>query len=567
MRRIAVLILALVVATTGFPLAQSTDAHVPNPDVTYFTETGHNLAFGFRFFWNSRGGLDIFGLPLTEEISEEGRAVQYFERAVFEYFPEFKDTPFETQLRLLGRLLTAGRENEPPFRPIPFFPDNPNNRFFPEASHSLSFGFKNFWDAHGGLPIFGFPISEEFDERNPDNGQTYTVQYFERARFEYHPEFAGTPYEVELGRLGAQLSSRLSPTLLIRTVPIPGPRPPATFPLVGPHLGYGMNVFLPGQDADRVLGLVKSAGFDWARQPIQWATIEPAKGQFNFSETDFVVNSMFRNDVHSVLAVHRSPAWATANGGSGFPFNSADFRDFMFALASRYRNMVDGYEMWNEENIFAETGGIDVGKYVDLLRAGFEGVKAADPFAVVIFGGLTPTGVVDPNNAIDDALYLQQTYQYQGGIVKNFFDVLGVHPGGNNNAPDLLWPDMPGSDGWSNHPSFYFRRVENLRAIMEQNGDTAKQVWITEFGWTTANAAPGYEYGAQITDQLQAQYLVRAYQKAKSDYPWVGVMIMWNLNYSTVVPPTDEKFPWAIINSDFSPRPSYIALSNMPKDP
>ena len=58
------------------------------------------------------------------------------------------------------------------------------------------------------LATFGYPISEEFQERNPDTGQTYTVQYFERARMEYHPEYAGTEYEVLLGRLiGNQLDA------------------------------------------------------------------------------------------------------------------------------------------------------------------------------------------------------------------------------------------------------------------------------------------------------------------------------------------------------------------------
>lgn len=53
--------------------------------------------------------------------------------------------------------------------------------------------------------MFGYPISEELDEGNGDgSGRAYTVQYFQRARFEYHPELAGTPYEVQLGLLGDQ---------------------------------------------------------------------------------------------------------------------------------------------------------------------------------------------------------------------------------------------------------------------------------------------------------------------------------------------------------------------------
>jgi hypothetical protein len=80
--------------------------------------------------------------------------------------------------------------------------------YAPETGHYLRWGFHNFWMRSGGTligtSIFGFPITEEFDEFNNDTGRLHTVQYFERQRFEYHPELAGTPYEVQLGRLGFQ---------------------------------------------------------------------------------------------------------------------------------------------------------------------------------------------------------------------------------------------------------------------------------------------------------------------------------------------------------------------------
>ncbi len=81
---------------------------------------------------------------------------------------------------------------------------SPDWVYFPETSHYLSFGFKSFWSLSGGLPVFGYPLTEEFSELNPDLGKMLTVQYLERQRFEYHPELAGTPYETSLGRLGAE---------------------------------------------------------------------------------------------------------------------------------------------------------------------------------------------------------------------------------------------------------------------------------------------------------------------------------------------------------------------------
>ena len=83
-------------------------------------------------------------------------------------------------------------------------PATPERRYFPETRHSLAFGFKGFWEQSGGLPVFGFPLTEEFEQRNADTGQVHTVQFLERQRFEYHPALVGTAYEVQLGRLGAE---------------------------------------------------------------------------------------------------------------------------------------------------------------------------------------------------------------------------------------------------------------------------------------------------------------------------------------------------------------------------
>ncbi len=183
----------------------------PRPGALYFPQTGHNLEGIFRSYWESRGGLYVFGYPRTEVFyernPEDGRvyAVQYFERARFEHHPELAGTPYEVLLGHLGRAVTRGRGSEPPFQPVP----DPGPAFpgvyFPETGHTLQEPFLSYWRRYGGLYIFGYPISEVFQERNPEDGQVYAVQYFERARFEYHPELAGTPYEVLLGLLGNQI--------------------------------------------------------------------------------------------------------------------------------------------------------------------------------------------------------------------------------------------------------------------------------------------------------------------------------------------------------------------------
>jgi hypothetical protein len=76
------------------------------------------------------------------------------------------------------------------------------SRYFPETRHVVKGVFLQYWTEHGGLAQQGYPLTDEFTEQSPLDGKRYTVQYFERAVFEHHPEFAGTPYEVLLAQLG-----------------------------------------------------------------------------------------------------------------------------------------------------------------------------------------------------------------------------------------------------------------------------------------------------------------------------------------------------------------------------
>ncbi len=86
------------------------------------------------------------------------------------------------------------------FKPVPPQPSTAELTYFPETMHTVRGAFKTYWEMQGGLEIFGFPISEEFYEAGDDGGE-YLVQYFERYRFELHPQNP-PPYHVQLSRLG-----------------------------------------------------------------------------------------------------------------------------------------------------------------------------------------------------------------------------------------------------------------------------------------------------------------------------------------------------------------------------
>jgi hypothetical protein len=164
----------------------------------FFPETGHSVGGRFLAYWERHGGLAINGYPISperDEVLEDGRVyrVQWFERVRLEYHPE-NPAPYDMLLGQFGRLLHPA---DPPVAAMP------GARFFAETGHNLHGRFLTYWDAHGGLAQFGFPLTETFTETLED-GKRYEVQYFERARFEYHPENP-EPYRVLLGQFGRRI--------------------------------------------------------------------------------------------------------------------------------------------------------------------------------------------------------------------------------------------------------------------------------------------------------------------------------------------------------------------------
>lgn len=178
------------------------------------------IAPRFAAAYDAHGGVAILGLPIAAAELMDGREVQWFERARLEYWPEFAGTAYEVQLGLLGVEYTQGRQFA---RQQPFV-STPEVRYFSETGHGVGGIFLDFWERNGGLDTFGLPISEEFDEVLPD-GHAYRVQYFERARLEYHPEFAGTPAEVQPGLLGSALYRNEPRPTTVQPVPTPVPLP------------------------------------------------------------------------------------------------------------------------------------------------------------------------------------------------------------------------------------------------------------------------------------------------------------------------------------------------------
>ena len=177
---------------------------IPGDASRTFPETGKTARGIFLSYWDSHGALAQQGYPISEMFTEisglNGKpyTVQYFERAVFEYHPE-NQSPYDVLLSQLGTF--QYRKKYPGGAPDQTPNTSPGSVLFAETGHRVGGRFLEYWQQNGGLAQQGYPISEEFQEKSDLDGKVYTVQYFERAVFERHPENQ-PPYDVLLSQLG-----------------------------------------------------------------------------------------------------------------------------------------------------------------------------------------------------------------------------------------------------------------------------------------------------------------------------------------------------------------------------
>jgi len=344
-----------------------------------------------------------------------------------------------------------------------------------------------------------------------------------------------------------------------------------------PSLQFGVVAHLYYTDRNRVLALAQIAGFDWVRQQVHWKDIEAAPGVYYWDEFDHVVAAVAARNLKLLVNIVRSPSfYAPGNGGK--PRDPQVMGDFVAAMVERYGEQVAAIEVWNEPNLAVENGGRvtpeDPGRYVEILAECYRRIKAINPNIYVLAAAPSSTGVSDPERAIPDLDYLRAMYTYRNGMIRDYFDVQAMHPGGAANSPDWLYPEMPGDrPGWNDHSTHYFRHVENVRALMIEHGLGDRQIWLTEYGWATPNTTPGFEFGNLLTFEVQADYVTRAVTRVYEEYrdnqgrPWVGNMFLWNMNFSVLWEaqgnPLHEQASFSLLHPDWSPRPAFIALQGL----
>ena len=484
------------------------------------------------------------GPPISSARRLGARLRQYFERGVLE-----RDL-------LSGRTdaINAGQalvQHRLPF-PYPQIQPGEDHLFFPETGYNVSFAFKHFYELHNGRDRFGLPISPSMYGGTPNLPQ---VQYFSRARLEWHPEFAGLAEEVQLGAIGRELL-----VLDERSNQLPAAAP----------LAFGMQVHTwHSPDPQLITWRAARAGAGWVKHQAKWSDIEPVEGAFDWSQLDAFIDAAEHFELKVLVSVLEAPVWTRANGGvAGRPDDLGKFEHFMALMADRYRGRVQAYEIWNEPNLALFWGGnVDAGEYAELLMAGYRGVKRADPYALVLFAGLAQNGAGDASLGINDVEFLRGVYAYQGGIVRNFFDIMGNHSYGYRSSPWAEFDAHAQAAGgiYLDHPSFYFKRFCQIRRVMEEFDDGRRPMWLTEWGWTTANQHIDFPFGDLISEELQARYTVEAYRMIEREFPYIQNMFLFNLNFRTLGRPETSEHGFGILDTDFSPRPAFHSVEGMDK--
>ena len=304
---------------------------------------------------------------------------------------------------------------------------------------------------------------------------------------------------------------------------------------------------------DSELRQIRDLGATSVIQVFSWSEIEPTRGEFHWEYTDWLMRAAEYYHLRVVARLDQAPRWAAIASGAldAPPTNLNDYGDFVAQVAARYRGQIAAYIIWNEPNLAREWGNQppDPAAYVALLENASARLRAIDPHARIVSAGLAPTNDTSAS-AMDDRAYLRAMY---AAGARDAFDILGAHPYSFANPPD----DPRGAHGGLN-----FLRIQDLRDIMVANGDAAKSIWITEFGYPTET--PPTTASLRVSEDAQARWLVRAYEIAREQMPYIDLFTIWNLTRQS--PTTDPQAGYSLIRADGTPKPAYGQVRAMQKE-
>lgn len=273
-----------------------------------------------------------------------------------------------------------------------------------------------------------------------------------------------------------------------------GPRT-VTSARVGTYLGGGLGMWAPPEVWDKDLALARELGFGVFRfNSDTWDLIEPAPGRFDFSRLDLIVQKARSSGVEVLFTlpissrwnrgkVKSARVWGAPVAPSHFPTQDLDsFRRLCRAVALRYRGRIVGYEVWNEPDFpMFWKGAPDAAEYLPFLKAAYEEIKAADPSALVLLGGLAKPA---------DTAWFKALLDLGGG---DYFERMNIH----------VYPAFATLD----------QALTLNRDLLKAKG-LSKPFWITE---TSTTGAYFETKDREREEKAKADYLVRFFAQALSE--------------------------------------------------
>lgn len=317
---------------------------------------------------------------------------------------------------------------------------------------------------------------------------------------------------------------------------------------------FGTNVALEQYESEqalrKALEQVQVAGLGVVRQHFAWADIEPQQGVFQWERWDRILPIVAQYGVQVIATLDTSPAWARPTWELtniwAPPANYDDYARFVTAFAARYDRYIKAYQIWDQPNIAPHWGSGEVSPkgYVGLLRAASTAIRKDHPNALIIAGGMAPT-IEESGNNLSDVQFLREIGRRGAS---QYYDILGIRTLGFWSGPD----DRQTSEGRLN-----FSRAILLREEMVHRGDGAKAIWALDSGWcalpTAWQGIPSPS--GNDSEEVQAARLQQAIQRVQSEWPWLGLMCLQQLQPSA--DPNEPVWGYALLNSDGQPRLVY----------
>lgn len=282
-----------------------------------------------------------------------------------------------------------------------------------------------------------------------------------------------------------------------------------------------------GAALDDALDELAAMGLVWLRQRLPWDQIEAQPGHYTWDTWDRVINAAAARGFRLVLLLDGAPAWARAEADRhgpaaaqmlAPPADPATFARFAAAVATRYGQRVDFYQVWDEPNIHPHWGlarPIDPAGYAALLAPTAAALRAADQGAVILTAGLAPTQEAGGQN-MSEQRFLQGLYAADAAAN---FDIVALKGFGFWTGAD----DLRVAEDVLN-----WGRPIGIREAMVAAGDSATPIWLTEGGWAGLphdwQGAPA-PWGSD-SPEWQAARLEAAITRAQTEWPWMGALLV-----------------------------------------